>query len=209
MPFRFFLPKEFQFFDLFDKQAGFAVEAASLFKDLARNGKFMDDSAGRMHVIEHHCDDVTHEIINKLNRTFITPFDREDIHALAHELDTVVDLINTTTSRMRLFKLSKVNKKLIQFSDLIEQSVGALSKAVKSMRDGKQLERVNQYCIEINRLENEGDQLRDESIGDLFAKSKDPIHIIKWKEIFTEAETVLDACEDVANIVESILVKQA
>ena len=102
-----------------------------------------------------------------------------------------------------------MNKKLIQFSDLIEQSVGALSKAVKSMRDGKQLERVNQYCIEINRLENEGDQLRDESIGDLFAKSKDPIHIIKWKEIFTEAETVLDACEDVANIVESILVKQA
>jgi predicted phosphate transport protein (TIGR00153 family) len=209
MPFRLFLPKEFQFFDLFDKQAGFAVEAASLFKDLASSGKFMGDSASRMHEIEHHCDDVTHEIINKLNRTFITPFDREDIHALAHELDTVVDLINTTTSRMRLFKLSKVNKKLVQFSDLIEQSVGALSKAVKCMRDGKQLERVNQYCIEINRLENEGDQLRDESIGDLFAKSKDPIHIIKWKEIFTEAETVLDACEDVANIVESILVKQA
>ncbi len=205
----FFLPKEYQFFDLFDKQAGFAVEAANLFKELASGGKFDDDSANRMHDIEHSCDDVTHDIINKLNRTFITPFDREDIHALAHELDTVIDLINTTTSRMRLFKLSKVNKKLIQFSDLIEQSVGALAKAVKSLRDAKRHHEVNQYCIEINRLENLGDQLRDESIGDLFANSKDPIHIIKWKEIFTEAETVLDACEDVANIVESILVKQA
>ncbi len=205
----FFLPKEYKFFDLFDKQAGFAVEAANLFKELAMGGKFDDESANRMHDIEHNCDDVTHDIINKLNRTFITPFDREDIHALAHELDTVIDLINTTTSRMRLFKLSKVNKQLIQFSELIEQSVGALAKAVKSLRDTKRHLEVNQYCIEINRLENLGDQLRDESIGDLFAKSKDPINIIKWKEIFTEAETVLDACEDVANIVESILVKQA
>ena len=204
-----FLPKEFKFFVLFDKQASWAVEAARCFKELAVSGKFDDEGILRMHTIEHKCDDVTHDIINKLNSTFITPFDREDIHALAHELDSVVDLIHVVTKRMRLYKLTVVNAEVIQFAEVIEKSVGALAKAVNGLRDIKNSQLILDSCIEINRLENMGDQLRDTVIGKLFEEERDPISIIKWKEIYQDAETVLDQCEDVANVVESIMVKQA
>ncbi len=203
------LPKEFQFFVLFDKQASWAVEAAKFFKELAMSGKFDDEGIQRMHDIEHKCDDVTHEIIHSLNKTFITPFDREDIHALAHEMDSIVDIIHTMAKRMRLYKLQVVNQELIQFAEIIEKSVGALARAINAMREMKSSQVVLENCIEINRLENVGDQLRDMVIGKLFDNEHDPVSIIKWKEIYQDAETVLDQCEDVANVVESILVKQA
>jgi hypothetical protein len=203
------LPKEFQFFTLFDKQASWAVEAARFFKELAVSGKFDDDNIQRMHDIEHKCDEVTHEIIYSLNKTFITPFDREDIHSLAHELDTVVDIIHTIIKRMRLYKLTTSNPELVQFAEVIEKSVAALARAVSGLRHLKHTQEVMENCIEINRLENVGDQLRDQVIGGLFENNQDAISIIKWKEIYQDAETVLDQCEDVANVVESILVKQA
>lgn len=202
------LPKEFQFFVLFDKQAAWAVEAARCFKELATYGKFDDDGVQLMNNIEHKADDVTHEIISNLNRTFITPFDREDIHALAHEMDTVVDIIHTMTKRMRLYKINEINQDLIQFAEIIEKSVGALARAVSGLRDLKKPQLIMDNCIEANRLENVGDQLRDMVIGKLFDDNTDPIKIIKWKEIYQDAETVLDQCEDVANVVESIMVKQ-
>jgi uncharacterized protein len=203
------LPKEYQFFVMFDKQASWAVEAAKCFKDLATIGKFDDESIQRMHTIEHRADDVTHEIISKLNMTFITPFDREDIHMLAHEMDNIVDMIHTIAKSMKLYKLNEVNTELIQFAELIEKSVGGVAKAVNGLREHKKTQTVIEQCIEVNRLENLGDQLRDLVIGRLFESGQDPLTIIKWKEIYQAAETVLDQCEDVANVVESILVKQA
>jgi uncharacterized protein len=203
------LPKEYQFFVMFDKQASWAVEAAKCFKDLATIGKFDDESIQRMHEIEHRADDVTHEIISKLNMTFITPFDREDIHMLAHEMDNIVDMIHTIAKSMKLYKLNEVNTELIQFAELIEKSVGGVAKAVNGLREHKKTQTVIEQCIEVNRLENLGDQLRDLVIGRLFESGQDPLTIIKWKEIYQTAETVLDQCEDVANVVESILVKQA
>ncbi len=204
-----FLPREFKFFDMFDQQAACAVDAAVYFKELANSGVFDATAIQKMRDIEHRGDDLTHAIINNLNKTFITPFDREDIHSLAHELDSVIDLIHTMTNRMRLYKLSGVNSDLVQFADLIEKSVVALSNAVRMLRETKNSKAAFDACIEINRLENMGDQLRDNVIGNLFENTHDPIFIIKWKEIYEEAETVLDKCEDVANVVESILVKQA
>jgi len=205
-----FLPKEFQFFDLFDRLASDAVHAAQCFKDFAQKGTFGIEETAKMRHIEERCDEVTHEIIRKLNRTFITPFDREDIYDLAHELDSVIDIIHSITKRMRLYKLNNiVNEDLIRFADLIEQSVGYLSQAIKGLRNIKQAKQISEWLIEINSVENMGDQLRDEVLGKMFANSTDPMDVIKWKDIFLDAEAVLDQCEDVANIVEGILVKQA
>ncbi len=204
-----FLPREFEFFDLFDKQADCAVKAANYFKELVQSGIFDDATVQRMRDIEHEGDDITHDIINKLNKTFITPFDREDIHLLAHEFDSVVDIMHTICNQMRLYRLSGVNQHMIQFADIIDKSVTVLARAVKGLRDSKKPAAILDDCIEVNRLENSGDQLRDFVISKLFDEATDPIYLIKWKEVFQGAETVLDKCEDVANVVETILVKQA
>ena len=204
------LPREYQFFDLFDKMADASVDAARLFKQFATAGTFDEAANEKMREIEHLCDDITHEIIDKLNRTFITPFDREDIYALAHRFDSVVDIIHAITKRMLLYNLhNSINEDLTRFSGLIEQSVKALATAVRGLRNLKNGKIISEACIEINRLENLGDHLRDETIGKLFDNSLDPLYIIKWKDIFQDAERALDQCEDVANIIESIMVKQA
>jgi len=203
------LPKEYQFFDLFDKMAVDAVEAARCFKEFAVAGKFDDQANAKMHTIEERCDDTTHEIIDKLNRTFITPFDREDIYSLAHEFDSVIDIIHAMNNRLRLYNLNNtINEDLIRFAELIEQSVDCLSNAVKGLRDLKQTSHISACCIEVNTIENQGDQLRDAVFSKLFLNGADPLHVIKWKDIFMDAETVLDKCEDVANIVAAIMIKQ-
>ncbi len=204
-----FLPEEFNFFDLFDRQAELAVDAAALFKELVTLERVDAAILTRMQEIEHKGDVVTHEIIEHLNKTFITPFDREDIHKLATELDDVVDVINTIVNRLRLYKLVSADKSLAEFADVIEQSAREVASAVKGLRKLKDMKSIMDSCVEINRLENVGDALRDRVLADLFERERDAIAVIKWKEIYQDAETVLDVCEDVANVVESILVKQA
>ncbi len=205
-----FLPKEFKFYDLFEKQAACAVEAASLFKELVTKSAIIDsDALHRMHEIEHQGDGITHDILDRLNKTFITPFDREDIHSLAKELDDIIDMLYAIVNRMKTYKVNANDKNLIEFALIISESTHAVECAVKGLRDGKNLKSVIESCIEINRLENVGDTLRDNVLADLFETSKDPIDVIKRKEIYQAAETVLDICEDVAHVVQSILVKQA
>jgi uncharacterized protein len=208
MKFRF-LPKGFDFFTLFDKQANYAVDAAKLFTELVLKGTFDSESVQRMREIEHQADEITHDIMKNLNLTFITPFDREDIHALASEMDSVIDMMYTIVNRMSVYKISGVNQDLVQFSNVIERSVRTLATAVKSLNNTKNYESTIEACIEVNRLENIGDTMRDAIIGKLFETSTDTIYIVKWKEIYQFAESVLDICEDVANVVESIVVKQA
>ncbi|HOO72640.1 MAG TPA: DUF47 family protein [Spirochaetota bacterium] len=207
MAFRF-IPQEVKFFDMFDMQADKLVQAAGSFRELAQKGKFDDEGIALMRDLEHECDSITHDIIDKLNRTFITPFDREDIHSFAHELDNVVDMLYTTSKRLRLYKLTEINQDLIQFSELIVKSVSALSRGIKAMRNHRKPKDINDACIEVNQIENLGDRLRDDVIFKLFENTKDPIVIMKWKEIFESVETVLDICEDIANLMDSILVKQ-
>lgn len=207
--FRRFLPKEVNFFQLFETQAGFAVDAAKCFKEITAKGKIEDEQLSRIRLIEHQGDDAAHTIIEQLNKSFITPFDREDIFSLAKELDDVIDMINTIVSRMSVYKLSGVNKNLIEFSNVIYDSTRAVASAVKCLRNIKNTKAVKEYCVEINRLENVGDSMRDAVLAELFETEKDPIAVIKWKEIYQDAETVLDICEDVAHVVVNILVKQA
>lgn len=204
-----FLPKEFNFFDLFEKQADYAVDAAKCFKELVTKNSSDETALKKMHEIEHLGDDTAHEILDRLNKTFITPFDREDIHTLAKELDDVIDMLYTIANRLRVYKITDVDKNLVEFASVIEESVRAVACAIKGLRNMKHIKFVMRSCVEINRLENVGDTMRDSMLAELFEKSKDPIAVIKWKEIYQDAETVLDICEDVAHIVESIIVKQA
>lgn len=208
MAFNFF-PKEFNFFDLFETQVNCAVEAARYFKELVSKDGVNEAALSKMHQIEHQGDEAAHVIIKQLNQTFITPFDREDIYALTKELDDIVDMIYTIVSRLKVYKIEGVNKDLVEFASVIEQSVAGVSTAVKAMRNMKNPKIISDSCVEVNRLENVGDAMRDKVLGELFEKEKDPIMVIKLKEIYEDAETVLDICEDVVHVVESILVKQA
>ena len=202
-----FLPKETKFFDLFDKQAENLVKAATLYHTLITKADFSPENVRQMHELEHFGDEMTHTIINTLNETFITPFDREDILALANRMDDIIDNIYQLTKCFALYKITKPTIYSQKLAATIEQTATALQKAVGSLRSNKNMKQTLEQCVEINRLENEGDILRDEAISDLFENEKDPIMVMKQKELYELAESTTDFCEHVANMVESILVK--
>ena len=204
-----FLPKESNFFMLFNKQAAHAVKAAELFKEINTSGNLDYDTVQRMRTIEHQADEIAHDIMDRLNKTFITPFDREDIHTLACAMDDVIDMIYTIANRMYVYKIKNVDSDLLEFAAVIEKSVRALAKAIEGLQNSKNPQCALDSCIEVNRLENVGDTMRDAILGRLFETATDPVFLIKWKEIYQFAETVLDMCEDVAHVVESIFIKQA
>jgi predicted phosphate transport protein (TIGR00153 family) len=204
-----FFTKQFNFFDRFDEQVHHAVEAACFFKDVVARDHVTDEMLSHMDWIEHQGDDAAHTIIKQLNKTFITPFDREDIHALAMEIDDVTDMIHNIVSRLRVYGITGVDKNLVEFAAVIEQSVRAVARAVGGLRHIKNVRVVFDACVEVNRLENVGDVMRDRVLTELFATTTDPIVVLKWKDIYQDAETVLDVCEDVVHVVDSIMVKQA
>ena len=205
-----FLPSEFNFFDLFEQQADYAIAAARKFKEIVSAKNPVDEAAyQQIHTLEHQADDVSHAIIDQLNKTFITPFDREDIYALTKELDNIVDMFNAIVNRLKIYKLPGGNEKLMEFAAIIELSVLSVASAVKGLHAHKDRKAVLAACVEVNRLENVGDGMRDVFLVNLFDSVRDPIALIKWKEIYENAETILDICEDVVHVVESIIVKQA
>lgn len=202
-----FLPKEEKFFDYLTQQAENLMKAADFFKGAIKDGKLDEEEVKKIRALEQEGDTLAHEITDMLNRTFITPIDREDIYALANQLDDVLDMLNAMAGRIKLYKLNPADEHFAQFIDLIDQAAAALAQAVKHMPDTKRQRRVLDYCIEINRLENIGDAVREKAIGNLFENEKDPMQVIKWKEIYEVAEGTLDKCEHVAKVIESILVK--
>jgi uncharacterized protein len=201
------IPKEEKFFDLFEQQVKSLHEAATLFKSLVSNWSMNHEGVQKLRDIEHECDITTHEIMDKLNRTFVTPIDREDIHELATDLGDVVDIIQAISERMVLFRIDKTSEDLIEMARILEEAVSNLTKAVGSIRNLNRPRRILDYCIEINRLENRGDRTQERAIGNLFNNNLDPVEIIKWKEIYDSTEAAIDKCEDVANTIEGIVVK--
>jgi len=202
-----FMPKEVKFFDFLNLQTENIVKAADCFKQAVKQGRFDEETVKKIKNFEHEGDTLSHEIVDMLNRTFITPIDREDIYALANTLDDILDMINSMANRIKLYKLDTNDEHMNLFADTIDQSAQALANAVKHMHDTKRARRVLDYCIEVNRLENVGDQIREKAISHLFETEKDPIMVIKWKEIYEVAEGTLDTCEHVAKVIEAILVK--
>jgi predicted phosphate transport protein (TIGR00153 family) len=200
------LPKEMRFFELFESHAAKVHEAARALHEMARNYEQPDEKARHIKVLETQADHITHDIIDKLNRTFITPFDREDIHALASALDDVLDNIEGVSSRLTLFKIRSVTPETLQLTSIIEQACGAIVDAVKQLKD---LKKINEYSIQIKHLENEADHITRNTTAKLFEEEKDFRELIKWKEIYGRLEATTDDCEDVANILEGIVVKNS
>jgi uncharacterized protein len=164
------------------------------------------DKAEEIKEIEHKCDNLTHQIISRLNTTFITPVDREDIHALAKSLDDVMDAIDASATVIRLYKIRTVRYGARELARVVSLSTDQVRLALEAL---EKKTGVAQRCVEIDRLENEADRIHEESLRQLFEEERDPVMIIKWKEIIDFLEDATDRCEDVANLLEGIVVKNA
>jgi predicted phosphate transport protein (TIGR00153 family) len=201
-------PKEVDFFEIFEKVAENITHAATLLVGIMENFSALLAWAKEIHELEQEGDLLTHDIIRKLNKTFITPIDREDIHALATTLDDIIDLIWAAVDRLTVFKLTSSTKWAVTMSRDLLMTIEIVQKAIKKLKE-KNYSHVQEYCIEINKLENRLDREFRDALGHLFDEVKDPILIIKWKEIYEHLEDASDKCEDVANILESIVLKHA
>jgi len=201
-------PKETDFFSIFEKAAANATHAATLIVGIMEHFTNLEAWAREVHELEQEGDVMTHDIIRKLNKTFVTPIDREDIHALASTLDDIVDLIWGAADRLTVFKIKESTKWAITMAKDLLTTVELVEKAIKKLKD-KNYNHIQEYCIEINRLENRIDRGFKDALGNLFDEFTDPILIIKWKEIYEHLEDASDKCEDVANILESIVLKNA
>ena len=201
-------PKEVDFFEIFDRASQNITKAATLLVDLMENFDNVEQRAKEIYEVEQEGDILTHEIMKKLNKTFITPIDREDLHSLASSLDDVLDLIWGAVDRLPVFKIRETTKEAISMSKDLLTTTEAMHKAIQKLKE-KNYNHVQEYCIEINRLENRVDRDFRDALGKLFDDVKDPILIIKWKEIYEHLEDASDRCEDVANVLESIVLKYA
>ncbi len=201
------LPRNEEFFDLFTDVANRNKEAAQHLRDLFEAAP--DRRTPIVEAIkrlEHEADQVTHEVVNRLDRTFITPLDREDIHQLASDLDDVMDAMDGTARRAQIFRLGVAPQGVRRLAEVIQRMVGVLAEAVGRLKKGDDVMR---FCVEAKQLEEEGDAIYHEALGQMFEKERDAIEIIKWKEIYDNLENTLDQAEDVANVVESITIKHA
>jgi len=201
-------PKDIDFFEIFDRDALNITKASVMLVSLMENFERLEERAKEIYEVEQEGDVLTHEIMKKLNKTFITPIDREDLHALAASLDDILDLIWGAVDRMVVFKLTSATAEAISMSKELQTTTEVIHKAIHKLKE-KEYGHVQDYCIEINRLENKIDRIFRDALGKLFEEIKDPILIIKWKEIYEHLEDASDKCEDVANVLEAIVLKYA
>jgi predicted phosphate transport protein (TIGR00153 family) len=203
------LPRDEKFFDMFSAVAGITVESAALLQELLRADPPRRTAiVDQIKRLEHQADQVTHEVVTRLDRVFITPLDREDIHLLASRLDDVIDLIDGTARRLQMFRAGKAPEGAVFMAEVIGRAVDQLQVAVRSLEKNKG-GTVLEACVQVKRLEEEGDSLYHEWLGRLFEGDPDPLNVIKWKEIYDNLEKTLDDIEDAANVLESISIKHA
>jgi len=198
-----------QFFDLFEQHAERSREAAVLLGGMLRDGIDQEQQAARVKAVEHEGDEITHAVIERLHQTFITPMDRGDIHELISRMDDVLDLIEASAERLALYDIRTVEPEARELAEVLEKAVVEMGAAVRTLRDLKDRPRLLVHCTEINRLENLGDQLLRRAVARLFRESRDPIHVMKWKEIYDYLENAIDRCEDVANVIEGVSLEYA
>jgi predicted phosphate transport protein (TIGR00153 family) len=209
--FSFMIPKNAMFFDLFAEDTTNLVEQAKVFHQMfqLRDQEQVANAIRTIRDLEHKGDEITHRIFMELSENFITPFDREDIHALATSIDDIADFINGCASRIQLYNVKEFSKTMELMSEVLLKQVMEIDVAVRDMRQMKNAQRVREAIVRINSLENHADDLFDDSIARLFAEAVDPLELIKTKEVLSSLETATDKCEDVANVLESILVKNS
>ena len=204
-----FLPKEENFFELFERAAGNAHEAAEMFIQFLEKYDDLEERAKRIKDIEHAGDKITHDTLDRLARTFITPIDREDIHELVSRLDDIVDLIDTAVNRMVIYRVGAPRPQALGLARCLRHATGIIRDAMPLLRDMKNGRLIHEKCIDIQTQENEADRVMQQALAELFEKTTDPIDIIKWKDLYAEIESATDRCEDVANVLDTIVLKHA
>lgn len=200
------IPREEKFYDMFVDDARNVLSAARLLEQFFRNYDERERIASQLRDAEHQGDKISHDIGHKLEATFVTPFDREDIHALISRLDDILDLIEEVADTCILYSIDAPTDTVIRQTELIVLQVEQIADALSHLRGFKGLER---YWIEVHRLENEGDRIVRQAMADLFTHGQDPVEIIKWKDVYALLEEAIDTCEDAANVIERIVVKHA
>jgi predicted phosphate transport protein (TIGR00153 family) len=200
------IPRDELFFDMFDEIARRMSTSAKLLKQLFAEPGKMAEHVAAIKRVEHEADVITHDVIVRINRSFITPFDREDIHELASRLDDVIDLIDGTARRAVMFRITTPREPARLLADVIVRATASLEQAVVSIKKPKI---VIEKGTEVKALEEEGDAIYHAAVGALFDDGENPIEVMKWKELYDTLERTLDQCEDVANVLESIALKNA
>ena len=200
------IPREEAFFEGFVKMATEIRLAATLFQEMVAPDEPLWDRASQINDVEHRCDALTRDVLLRLHRTFVTPIDREDIHSLALALDDVADAIDDCAKLMQLYRLDRVRPGVRELARILVDQTQQVEKAMEALRDK---DGITASTAEIDRLEHEGDVVYQESIVTLFEIEKDPIQVIKWKELYGHLEAATDRCEDIANVVDGISVKHA
>lgn len=203
------IPKEEKFFDMFTQQAENVLVGAKQLKDLLENYTDVDQKRLLIEKTESQGDEIAHRILEKLNTTFITPMDREDIHALTSALDDILDLIHATAMRLHLYRINAITSEAMKLANIILRAAEETTGLVRDLDKMKRPEKMKERWIEVNRLENEGDSVSRDAIAGLFENETNPIEVIKWKEIYEHLETAIDKCEDAVNIVEAVCLKNA
>jgi predicted phosphate transport protein (TIGR00153 family) len=198
------IPREETFYADFKQMADELRTGARLLEEMFAPDPPLADKAHEIKEVEHKCDFLTHEIIQRLNKTFVTPIDREDIHSLARSLDDVMDAIDNAAALIPLYRIDRVRPGARELTKIISQSADEVRGAVEALEKRKG---VQDRAVEINRLENEADRVHQRAVGQLFDEERDPIEVMKWKEILDLLEDATDRCEDVANLLENVVVK--
>ncbi len=203
-----FLPRETSFFDFFDQHIALTIKGTQEFLALISNGDSIEPKARRIKSIESECDAITHRCIEALHKTFITPLDRNDILRLISRMDDVMDYVEAAAERIALYELKAIPPGICQLAEILCRATVALQGALNGVRDMENAAAIRKQCIEVNRLENEADSVLRNALAELFKTEKNAIQIIMWKEIYETLETATDRCEDVANIIEGVVLER-
>ena len=204
-----FLPKETSFFDFFEQHAALTVEGTKEFLSLVTTGANIETKAKRVPDIENETDVITHRCVEALHKTFITPIDRDNIHRLITRMDDVMDFVEAAAERIALYELTVMTADVRDLADVLVRAAQQVELAIKGLRNLKDPQSILKQCIDINRLENESDQILRRAVAKLFKEEKDPIMVIKWKEVYENLENAADRCEDVANIIEGVILEHS
>ena len=204
-----FLPREEKFFDLFEQSAQNMVKTSRVLREMINTWELVEGRVAEITELEHEGDTITHQIMAQLHRTFVTPFDREDIALLAHTMDDVVDFIHAAADAMLIYKIAQPSQGARDLADVIVQAATEIQKAMPQLRQRATLKEIHGYCVEINRLENMADRVFRSAMADLFDNTPDLALVIKWREIYEHMESATDRCEDVANVIEGVALKYA
>jgi len=204
---KFLLPKAYNFYLFFIEAAEKIKEGAKELDLLYEDFDKLKERVERIKELEHECDKITHKTLENLNKTFVCPFDREDIHSLITKMDNILDFIDAASQRTYLYKIEKPTEEGRKLVKILLSSVEKVEEAVRDLKNFKKPKAILELCVEINTLENEGDVALRQGLANLFDRCKDPIEAIKRKEIYENLENAIDSCEDVANVMESIILK--